>query len=68
MRNMRMPRVNTTGVKGVSIDRRSGKFIARVRDHKGEPAYLGVYSSIEEATAVVVEARLRFHEEFARHG
>ncbi len=63
MQNKRRGRNNTTGVVGVT--HRRGRWHARIMADK-QPHYLGVFSSKEEAAAVVADARRRLHGEFAR--
>ena len=58
---------NTSGVKGVCWDTASGKWLVRL-GIDGKCKNLGYFSTIEEATKVVREARELHHGEFANHG
>lgn len=51
--------------KGVSIDRRSGSWIANIRAD-GSTRYLGAFRSQEAAARAYDRAALRFHGDFAR--
>ena len=62
--NNRTRRDSTTGVKGVYPMR--GKFQAYIRRHK-QRYYLGIFDTLEEASAARREAAERLHGEFARH-
>lgn len=56
---------NTSGVKGVSYDKRSRKWDAYImRDQRA--FRLGQFRTIEEAATVVRSARAELHREFAR--
>lgn len=57
---------NTSGVKGVYLDRRKGKWHARVT-YQGAYTHVGYFTSITEAAQAVKEARSNLHKEFARH-
>lgn len=56
---------NTSGYKGVSYHKASGKWMAMVWKER-QHHYLGLYNTPEEAHAAYVEAAERFHGEFAR--
>jgi hypothetical protein len=58
---------NTSGVKGVHWHKRSKKWLARV-GVSGRRTHVGYYSTIEEASKAVQEAREKLHGEFANHG
>ena len=58
---------NISGLKGVSFDKRYGKWIARIC-HKGKKTWLGHFSSPEDAHAAYCEAAAKYHDEFARFG
>lgn len=49
--NMSLPKHNSTGVKGVHVERRTGKFVATIRVD-GKTKYLGRFPTLEEAAAV----------------
>ncbi len=63
--NSRLAKTNTSGYKGVSFDRRRGRWHAYIiAAHKQND--LGHFDSAEEAAAAVVKARAKLHGEFAR--
>jgi len=66
-RNVSTPKHNTSGIKGVSRDRKSGKWRAQIQV-EGVQLYLGLFRSIEDAAEVVKAARSRLHGDFANHG
>ena len=63
-RNISMKSNNTSGVKGISFHKASGKWVASIRVNKKQ-LHLGLYSDIELASLVVSEARIKYHGEFA---
>ena len=65
--NSKRPISNRSGVKGVSWDKRSGRWVAHVKCN-GKQHFLGGFSSIEQAAAVVTAKRAELHGEFARNG
>ena len=65
--NVSIPERNTSGIKGVSWDKKSQKWRAQI-SVEGSHLYLGLFRSIEDAAEVVREARCRLHGEFANHG
>lgn len=65
--NQRINRVNKTGVKGVGWRPDKQKFRARIVVN-GKELCLGHFKTLEEAAAVVKEARTKYHGEFANHG
>lgn len=65
VQNMKRPRTNTTGYKGVTFYESTGKWVARIRQPDGH-LYLGSFSSPERAALAYNEAATRFHGEFAR--
>lgn len=64
--NAKLATNNTSGVKGVSFCRITGKWVAQLM-HKGKQHYLGRFSSVRMATIAVSQARKQLHREFARH-
>ena len=64
-RNMAKPVTNTSGVKGVSWHKRSGKWQANIRLN-GVLKYLGYFSDIEAAAQAYADASRRLHGEFGR--
>lgn len=64
-RNQRRRITNTSGFKGVSYVKESGKWQARIR-FAGARENLGYFATREEASAAYVEASKRLHGEFSR--
>lgn len=64
-RNSRLPRNNTTGLKGVHQKRKS--FVAGIGNN-GKYRYLGTFDTPEEAHAAYCKAARELHGEFARTG
>lgn len=58
---------NTTGIKGITIDKRRGYYVVRL-GIGGVRKFLGCYKDLELAELVLNEAREHYHKEFARHG
>lgn len=58
---------NTSGYKGVSFDKDSGKWLAQIRID-GKNKKLGRYATAELANEAVVASRIKNHKEFANHG
>lgn len=56
MENIRAHRHGSSGVRGVSFHKVSGKWTARVT-HNGRKIYLGLYPTIAEAEAVAIAKR-----------
>ena len=65
--NSQIQRNNTSGVKGVSWDKKRKRWKAQIASG-GVLRYLGLFRSIEDAAEVVREARCRMHGKFANHG
>lgn len=65
--NKSMMSSNTSGVKGVSWRRKSKKWTVRVTVD-GEYKSFGSYADLELAELVAIEARNKYHKEFANHG
>lgn len=65
--NHRLRSNNSSGVKGVSWDKRRGKWQARVCIH-GRDKHIGYFHDIEEADVAVQAARIALHGEFVNHG
>jgi hypothetical protein len=57
---------NTSGIKGVSFDKRRNKWVAEIRNHN-KKIFLGRFNSVAEAEKTVKIARTQIHGEFARH-
>jgi len=62
--NITAKRNSTTGIKGVSFHRASGKYRAVIRDGK-KRRHLGLFGSVEEAAAAYNSAAVDLHGEFA---
>ena len=56
---------NTTGFKGVTMDRRTGRYIAAVHPN-GKKRHLGVFDTAEAAHDAYVAGALKYYGEFAR--
>lgn len=63
--NRGVQRNNSLGLKGISFDKRRGKFYARIVT-EGVKTHLGTFSTKEEAKIAYVEAALAQHKAFAR--
>ena len=64
MANARLRRDNTTGVKGVIL-RKDGRFMAYIT-HNKKRYHLGLHDTLEEATAMRLDAAEELHGAFAR--
>ncbi len=56
---------NTSGIKGVTWDKQCNKWKAQIK-YNGKVKNLGVFRNIEDAEAVVKEARIKFHNDYAK--
>lgn len=65
--NSKLSKNNTSGVKGVYWNTKRRKWSAQIW-HRGRSIKLGQYSSLQEASKVVKEARIKYHKEFANEG
>lgn len=65
MRNKRARRDNKSGLKGVTLHEKTGKWMAKITVN-GRSFYLGLFLTPELAHAAYSEAALRLHGEFAR--
>lgn len=54
--NTKVPRTNTSGVKGVHFDSASGKYRVRFR-HEGEYLHVGLFDTLEQAVAALQERK-----------
>lgn len=63
--NTRLSRSNKTGFKGVSVDRKTGKYRANISIF-GRQTYLGMFVSAEAAHAAYAAAAKAHYGEFAR--
>jgi hypothetical protein len=57
---------SSTGFKGVSVDSRSGKYVARISDRNGTRKLLGYFPEPEQASAAYKIAARTIYGEFAR--
>lgn len=64
--NQKTHRTNTSGVKGVCRNRRSGLWEVRC-SVRGKNHYIGAFDDLELAEMVVIEFRDTHHGAFARH-
>lgn len=64
LRNMRTPSSNTSGVKGVSFHKDTGKWSAWIRD-SGAMRHLGTFANIHDATAVRKSAERELYGDFS---
>ena len=58
---------NTSGYKGVSWDRKSGKWLAQI-SVKNKKIYLGRYDDLETAYEVYCKSADKYHKEYANYG
>lgn len=58
---------NTSGVKGVNWNKIKNRWQARIYVNK-KAISLGYYKDLELAELVMMEARIKFHKEYANHG
>lgn len=64
-RNAKKPSTNTSGLKGTSLIRKTGRWVAQI-NIKGKRKNLGRYDTREEAHLVYMEAAKQIYGEFAR--
>lgn len=64
--NMKTPKSNKSGVKGVCFDKERNKWVAEIKC-EGVKYKLGRFDTLEEAAKVVRKKRDELHKEFARH-
>jgi hypothetical protein len=67
MRNIRHPRNNTSGVKGVYWNSAAGRWCASFHIHR-KHIHIGLFDSIEEATDALSKAMVKHFGAFARIG
>jgi hypothetical protein len=63
-RNKPKPKNNTTGFKGVCVDKRNGKFVTRICLNN-KIIYVGYFDSVKKAASAYNKAALKYHGEFA---
>jgi hypothetical protein len=64
-RNQKINSRNTSGYKGVSLEKSTGKWKASIRI-EGDRKYLGCFKTKEAAAFAYNEAALKYHKEFSR--
>ena len=64
-RNQRIRPNNTSGLKGASYHKATGKWSAQIRAN-GKPVYLGLFETPEAAHAAYAKASAELHGEFGR--
>lgn len=67
IQNSKKYRNNTSGAKGVQKRSKSNKWQVQIYINK-KYKYLGTYEDLELAELVAIEARNKYHKEFANHG
>lgn len=65
--NVGIRSTNTSGAKGVYWKKQDKKWCVRVR-FDGKRKFLGLYDDLELAELVAIEARNKYHGEYANHG
>ena len=65
--NRKISQNNPLGVKGIRLRKDNNKFEARLTVN-GKRIVLGSFKDLELAQLVVMEARSKYHREFANHG
>jgi hypothetical protein len=65
-RNVGLRKDSTTGVTGVSWHRASGKFASHISDDAYKRIHLGLFDTIEEATAARAAAEIHYFGKFRR--
>jgi hypothetical protein len=64
--NKRMSRVCASGVKGVCLHQKTGKWRAQIHAN-GKQHFLGLFDTVEAAAVAAKEGRERIHKEFSCH-
>lgn len=59
-KNLSMSKSNTSGVTGVSLFKKTGKWKASIK-HNGKTYHLGYFNDIEEARAARTEANIKYN-------
>lgn len=68
LRNASLRSDNKSGVKGVSFDKKSGRWSVRMWNNDRIYQYLGAYDTLDEAKDVAERKRREFHGDFACNG
>ena len=63
--NKGKPVTNKSGYKGVSLKKKSGKWVAQI-SYRGKKMFLGYHDTPEEAHKAYCEAAIKLHGEFAK--
>jgi hypothetical protein len=63
--NLKTPKNNTSGYKGVYLDKRSFKWYARI-NYKNKVIHLGVFDKFEDAVKARKEAEIKYFKDFKR--
>jgi hypothetical protein len=66
--NRRISKNNTSGVKGVTWNKASGRWQAQIRVGGGKRKYLGLFDTLDDAAKALRAERVKHHKEFANHG
>jgi len=64
--NSKLRKSNTSGIKNVSFHKRTNKWRVQFNVN-GVSKYIGSFDDLELAELVAIEARNKYHKEFARH-
>lgn len=67
MWNSQKLKSNSSGVKGVSFDKSSGKWVGRIKA-QGKIVFNQYFDSLEQAQAEIERFREKVHGEYANHG
>jgi len=65
--NALMRKDNKSGVKGVSWKKKNSKWVVQASIN-GRVRHIGLFDDLELAELVAIEAREKYHGEFANHG
>lgn len=65
--NIGIKKNNNSGLKGIAWENNRRKWRVRVNSH-GKNVYSGRFKDLELAELVAIEARNKYHKEFANHG
>lgn len=67
VRNSKLRKTNTSGIKGVSWDKQHKKWSVAIMV-SGKNYRIGRFKDLELAQLAIAEARNKYHQEFANHG